>query len=163
MKIVIISDIHDNQVNLDKCLKWALENKVDNIICLGDVTNSETLEVLAKGFLGDIYLVRGNAIIYDEEETGQYKNIKYFGKIGVFKLADKKIGICHRPILIDEILKNEKPNIVFYGHTHKPWIEKRNGVLVINPGTLGGMFSSPTFAYWDLSEKEPELKLLHEL
>jgi predicted phosphodiesterase len=24
-----------------------------------------------------------------------------------------------------------------FGHTHKPWIETRNGVLYINPGSAG--------------------------
>ncbi len=174
MKIVVISDIHDNQVNLIKCLKWIKKNKVDKLICLGDITNSETLKFLASIFKKDIFLVSGNVELYHEEELEQYKNIKYFGRMGSFELNGKKISICHEPHLVDKILKkNNHPqpllekeggvDIIFYGHTHRPWIEKRNGVLVVNPGTVGGVFSSPTFAVWDTGEDEPELKLLNEL
>ena len=66
--IVIISDLHDNLVNLEKCLKWCSDNEISKIICCGDVTNDETLELLAGGFAGEIFLVRGNADIYDEEK-----------------------------------------------------------------------------------------------
>ena len=36
----------------------------------------------------------------------------------------------------DEIIENEKINIVLYGHTHIPSIEDRNGVIWFNPGHL---------------------------
>jgi len=51
-------------------------------------------------------------------------------------------------------------DIIFYGHTHKPWIEEKNGVKLVNSGTLGGVFQKATFAVWDTDQDEPELKII---
>jgi predicted phosphodiesterase len=250
MKIGIISDIHDNLANLEKCLKWCAENKIEKIICCGDITNSETLSVLAhyesplKGGLldpetsgvarfpsregcrrrgglsepacpersrgGRVYLIRGNMEIYKEEELAAYPNIVNGGRAAVWEIGGKIIGACHEPFLIKEVFaKNSPPiegagegfsgvnsppsgrgvpprrdgvgfqdniDIIFYGHTHKPWIEdvvgniptlpgyghpSRGGELkIVNSGTLGGVFARATFAVYDTEKSEPELKIL---
>ena len=56
----VISDIHDNLVTLKQCLDWCNEQKYADLICCGDVTNSETLNFLARNFDGTIHLVKGN-------------------------------------------------------------------------------------------------------
>ena len=163
MKIAIISDIHDNIPNLKKCLVYCAINNIEKIFCCGDVTNSDTLEFLANNFQKEIYLVKGNMEIFEDEEPKKYKNIIYSGRIARFELEEKKIGLCHEPFLLDYVLKKGKCDMIFYGHTHKPWIEKKNNFLFINPGTLGGVFQKATFAVWDLKKQEPELKLLDEI
>ena len=160
MKVAIISDIHDNIPNLKKCLYYCMENNIEKIFCCGDVTNSETLKFLANNFQKEIYLVRGNMEIFEEFEPEKYKNIIYSGRIANFKLKRKKIGLCHEPFLLEYVLKKGECDIIFYGHTHKPWIEKKNNYLFVNPGTLGAVFQKATFAVWDLKEDEPELKIL---
>lgn len=160
MKIVIISDIHDNLINLKKCLEWCCVNNIKKMICCGDITNSETLKFLSENFCGNIYLVRGNIEIYEDSEIEYFDNIKYFGKIGRIELGGKIFGICHEPYLIDKILEKEKCDIIFYGHTHSPWEAKKGTVKLINPGTLGGMFGKATFAVWNSEKDELELKVL---
>ncbi len=168
MKIVIISDVHDNLVNLEKCLNWCKNEKIKHLICCGDITNSETLKFLAEKFIGEIYLVKGNIEIYDEEDLKKYKNIQYFGKIGRFKINNTTIGICHEPYLIDKILEKDSCEIIFYGHTHKPWSSYAKAsdgkkTLTVNPGALGGMFMKSTFAVYDTKSKVMELKILESL
>ncbi|MEA3464329.1 MAG: YfcE family phosphodiesterase [Patescibacteria group bacterium] len=161
MKIAIISDIHDNLVNLEKCLKWCRENDIKEMICCGDVTNSETLQFLATRFKDTIHLVKGNAETYDESEIKQYDNIRYYGKIGKVKLNRKVIGICHEPYFINKMIKQDEYDIIFYGHTHKPWEEEKNGVRLINSGTLSAMFHKATFAV--MEDDKIELKILETL
>ena len=163
MKIAIISDIHDNLENLRKFLSWAAKDKPDGLICCGDITNSESLEVLASGFGGKIYLAKGNIELYEEEELENYKQIEYFGKIGNLKIDGHRVGFCHEPYLIDRILESDDWDIIFYGHTHRPWIEDREGVKLVNPGTLGGVFAKATFAVWDTKSGSLELKILEDL
>lgn len=163
MRVAIISDIHDNLVNLEKCLSWCEKEKIAQLICCGDVTNAETLGVISELFGGVVHLVRGNLEIYKEEEIKKYDNIKYYGRYGRFEIDGKKIGICHEPWFVDDILRLEKCDIVFYGHTHEPWIEEQDGVKTINPGTLGAVFQKATFAVWDTTKSEPELKILELL
>ena len=164
MKIAIISDIHDNIVNLKKCLSYLSQEKIEVLVCCGDMTNVDTLRSLAEYFSGQINLVRGNIEIYDEEEVELYKNIKYYGRSGILGIDGQLVGLCHEPFLMKYLLeKKEKLNIVFYGHTHKPWIEDRGGVKLVNPGTLGGVFQRATFSVWDTDSKSLELKVLDQI
>ncbi len=163
MKVVIISDIHDNLVNLKKCLKWCQKERIEKIVCCGDLTNNDTLGALSKNFSGEICLIKGNCEIYEEMDVKKYKNINYFGKIGYFKIDKKNVGACHEPFLIDKVMEKGECDIIFYGHTHKPWQETKNGVMRVNPGTLGGMFQLSTFAFWDNEKNVLELKVVEQL
>jgi len=160
MKIAIISDIHDNHVNLRKYLDWCKKNKINEMICCGDLANDETIEIMSQGFAGTIHLVKGNVCYFNEDKLKNFKNIIYYNKIGRAKIDNIWIGICHEPYLFDKVLEKGKCDIVFYGHTHRPWEEKRRGVRFVNPGTLAGMFQRGTFAVYDTGTKELDLKML---
>jgi hypothetical protein len=169
MKISIISDIHDNLVNLEKFLEWCRKNKVEKIICCGDITNGETLGILAgykykkNANFKKIYLVRGNMEIYNEDELFAYDNIENGGRTAVWNIGGRVIGACHEPFLIKEVFAKSREgniDIIFYGHTHKPWIEEKNNTKIVNPGTLGGIFTRATFAVYDTETGAPELKIL---
>jgi putative phosphoesterase len=162
MKFLVISDIHDNLVNLEKCLIWGRGEGITDAICCGDVVNSETLKYLADNFKA-IYLVRGNLEIYEEPEVKKYKNINYLSRLGVFEIDGKTIGLCHEPWYIDSVLKIKPCNLIFYGHTHEPWINEKDGLVTANPGTLGGVFNKASFAVWDSESGKLELKILELL
>jgi hypothetical protein len=163
MLVAIISDIHDNLVNLKKCLVWCRENNIEKIICCGDITNSETLEYLSNSFSKEIILVRGNMEIYEEGEENNFSNFKYLGRYGVAEIEGKKIGACHEPFLIEKVSGLRDCDFIFYGHTHKPFLEVRDKTQIVNPGTLGGVFQRATFAVWDTENRKLELKLLETL
>lgn len=152
MKIAIIADIHDNEPYLTAFLS---STKADALLICGDIGNIDTLKQISVSFSGLIYFVFGNADTFDTKDIP--KNITNLGEAGIIELDHKKIGLCHEPYKIKELLL-EKPYIIFYGHTHKPWIDKKENVLLVNPGTLGGVFLSSTYALWDTSLPAPELK-----
>lgn len=161
MKIAIISDIHDNLANLEKCLDWCRANRVAMIICCGDVANSDSIDYLARHFSGRINLVMGNADNYDEDILIAYSNIRYHDrKGGKLEIAGKHVGFCHEPYHIKRLLHQAKFDLIFYGHTHKPWESVENGVRLYNPGTLGGVFYKASFAVWETDKDEVELKIL---
>lgn len=165
MLIAIISDIHDNIPNLDKCLSWCKENKIESLIFCGDTARIETAEHISKEFAGEIFMTRGNAELYSESELEKYKNIHYVGEIGLIELGGLLIGICHQPEKIDQAIEisSSDPDFIFYGHTHKPWIEKRGLTTVANPGELSNAFNRPTFAVLDTATKKLDLKILATL
>jgi putative phosphoesterase len=160
MKIVVISDIHDNHVNLKKCLSWCRKNKIEEMICCGDVAGDETIEMLSVGFRHPIHLVKGNMDYFHEFGLKNFENIFYYNKIGRVQIDNLQIGFCHEPYLLAKVLEKGKCDIVFYGHTHKPWEEEKSGARFVNPGTLAGMFQRGTFAVFDTRSGEMELKLL---
>jgi len=163
MRLAVISDIHDNLKNLKRCLDVCEGEKVEQIVCCGDVTTIETLNFLRKNFQGKIHLVRGNVDIFENVDVAGIEDFFYYGRIGNFKIEDKKIGLCHEPFLFDKVLENGNCDVVFYGHTHKPWIEAKNGVSFINPGTIGGVFQKSTFSIWDTETGRLDLKVLDSL
>lgn len=162
MLVAIISDSHDNLDNLKKFLDWSLENKIEKIICLGDVAKIESIKYLAHNFLREIFLVRGNACLYDEKDLKKYKNIKYYGEVGEIEIEGLKLGFVHEPKKIKKVTENGL-DFIFHGHTHKPWLEKNGETFIANPGTLGGVYYQATFAVLDTKTKNLELKILEEL
>ena len=57
-------------------------------------------------------------------------------------------------------MKSGKYDLVFYGHTHKPWAEKIGNCLLANPGELAGQRFKPTFAIYDIQKDKLQLKIL---
>jgi hypothetical protein len=161
--IAIISDIHDNLTNLDKFLKYAKENKISEVICLGDVANDDTIKKLADNFKGSIHLVRGNMDSFDEDYATTFSQIKYYGEVGELELNGKKIVFTHKLETIQTLTEQQKHDYFFYGHTHKPWQKKKGKTILLNPGTVAGTFSKATFAIWDSKADEFQLILLDEL
>lgn len=162
MLIAIISDIHDNLPNLDKCLNWCQKNKVKKIIFCGDATTNETLSHFATNFGSDIFIVKGNAEIYTTKEIANYPNINNQGEAGIIEVAGCRLGVCHEPIKIKDIILSA-PDFIFYGHTHKPWIETKNKTVIANPGNLAGTFNPATFATLETDTKDLKLHLLADL
>lgn len=163
MKIAILSDIHDNQVNLEKALKWCSGNKIETLLACGDMASNETIEMISKGFSGQLHFVKGNMCFFNEKYIASLENINYHGVVARIKLGDKWIGLCHQPYLLPKVLEKGDCDIVFYGHTHRPWEEVKQGVRFVNPGTLSGMFMTSTFAVYDTESGEMELKLVDRL
>jgi putative phosphoesterase len=55
-------------------------------------------------------------------------------------------------------IAREKPDVVIFGHTHKPFCETVNGILYLNPGYAGRQrFSLPRSLA--ILETKPELKV----
>jgi len=182
MKLAIISDLHDNIANLDIFLAWEKENPIDALLCCGDTTFKETLKHLAKNFSKSIYFVFGNA---DTDREGlirfasKFPNTNILGETGRLIIAQNKIIIIssetekdqnsislafiHFPTEAKKLAESGFYDYVFYGHTHKPWLEKIGATNLVNPGTLGGVFYQPTFALLDLSTRQLSLKLLSQL
>jgi len=175
MLIAIISDTHDNIPNLEKFLNWAKNNSIETIIHCGDLCAPSILtKVLAPSFPGEIHLIYGNVGDREllQEAVKQLKNVKFYGDFGEIELDNKKIAFVHYPEEAKKLAGKGKYDLVFYGHSHKPWIQKlqtnaenrqRQSVLLVNPGNLAGVFYKPTFAVYDTKTDKLELKILETL
>lgn len=166
MKIAIISDSHDNIVNLDKFLNWSKDNQIEKIIHCGDLCAPGTLKnVLALKFSGEIYLIHGN--VSDREllprVAKEFSNVKFCGDSGELKIDGKKIAFTHYLEEAKKLAETKKYDLVFYGHTHQPWEEKSKTIKLVNPGTLAGMFNRATFATYDTINDKLELRILDML
>jgi len=161
MKIAIISDSHDNIIYIERFLTWAEKQEIDAIIHCGDIAAPSVVKELFSKFGGDVHLVHGNVSDREtlEKVCSMLDNVTLHGDEGFFKLDGKKIAFCHYPDQAKELAETGKYQLVFYGHTHKPWMETlKNKCQLINPGTLGGLFQLATFAVYNTETGTLELK-----
>jgi hypothetical protein len=152
MKIAIVSDTHNNWANFKKAIEWIKKEEIRLILHCGDIQSQEIIDDAKKLFDGDIKFVKGNGD-YDLDLPEKMK----------LEFNGKRIGIVHFPNEAKKMAQSEKFDLVFYGHTHRPWDEKIEECHMINPGELAGHFYKPSFAVYDTVTESLELKILEKL
>ena len=167
MKIAIISDTHDNLANTKKAADFIKKENIKTVIHCGDIFKPETVEEIMKVFKGKLYIVFSPADAsfsgIPQDSFKELKRVKIFEEFGEIKISGKKIAFCHFPEIAEDLAKKKKYYLVFYGHTHKPWLEKIGKTKMINPGNLAGIFYKATFAVYDDKTDKLELKILERL
>lgn len=167
MKIVIISDAHNNLVRLQRILDYCQKEKISGLVSCGDLASMETLDFLIANFSGPIWHVLGNM---DKDflqkkiiQITQRKNATIFPDFGELTLKKKKMAFVHFPQKAQELFSTKKYEVVFYGHTHQPWLEKEAGRYLINPGNVTGDRCSATFAVWEVEKNHFQLLPVDEV
>lgn len=168
MKIAVISDTHNNLNNLKSLLGFLEKEKIEILIHCGDVAGKEPLDFILDNFKGKVWVALGNMdkgyfSQADVEELEKEKRIKIFPFWGELEIKDKKIAFVHFPEKARDLALSGKYDIVFYGHTHKPWEERIGKCLLLNPGNLAGLFYPPTFAVYDFEREKTELIFLDKI
>lgn len=161
MKFAVIADIHDNQINLQKFLGAISGSDINTVLVAGDVARLETLQYLGQNFPGQVFVIKGNADVY-EDLPDVPANMHYLGRYSKVELDGQVFGLCHEPSYFEDVLlEAPEAKTIFYGHTHKPWLEDRiisgQSRRLINPGTLGGVNYQATFTVYDTDKGGPEL------
>jgi len=166
MKIAIVSDTHGNVANFKKAVGWLNKENIQLILHCGDIGNPESLKESLVDFKGEFFGVFGNMdkdfkILLEEYNKISRVEIKedIFEKV----IDKKKIAFTHFPNEAKKLAQSGKFDLVFYGHTHRPWEEKVGECRMINPGELAGQFQKPTFAIYDTETENLELKILEKL
>lgn len=181
MLVAIISDIHNNEVNLKKVLDYCRDVKIENIICCGDLASKETLDFLNDNFSGKVYYTFGNMdndqllafspawgeMSQSDREGGEkpveYRKTIIFKDFGEIEIEKKNIAFVHYPQKAEKLCQSGKYKFVFYGHTHKPWEQDINGCKMLNPGNVAGEIYLPTFAVWNTENDKFQLVRIHDL
>lgn len=166
MVIGILSDSHDNLVNLKTALEFLETHKISTLIHCGDICTFETIKYMSKHFAGDIYIVPGNADLDtkdEEKRCASLKNVEFFPKVGAVTLNKIKIAFTHEPWLAKKLAEGNRYDLILYGHTHLPWEETVHNSILLNPGNIAGIRTMPTFAVYDLNKKKAALINIREL
>lgn len=97
------------------------------ILHAGDIGSADVIQRLST--IAPVVAIRGNidsgawARVYPASELVQIENIYFY--------------IIHDVKELDIDLEAAGVNIVISGHSHRPKIERRNGVTFVNPGSCG--------------------------
>jgi len=134
VKIGVISDTHIANKN-EHVPRIILDvfRQMDMVFHAGDMVDLRVIDEL-KSACPKVIAVAGNM---DQEEVRN----KYTTK-EIIEVMGYKIGLMHgcgSPLNLVEVLKNafkeDKPDIIVFGHSHKPMNEFIDNVLFFNPGS----------------------------
>lgn len=131
MKILVVSDTHRKDDNLQFVIEQ--EKPIDMLIHLGDAEGSEQWIPEWAGAGCKMAMVLGNNDFFSrlerelEMEIGSHKALLTHGHY---------YGVSMGPEGLAEEAKSRGCDIAMYGHTHRPFLDKINGVTVLNPGSL---------------------------
>lgn len=129
MRVLIVSDTHGRHGGLDRALQEA--GDIDVLIHLGDVEGGETyIDAVVDC---EKHIIRGNNDFFSDLPREEE-----------FLISGHKVFITHGhayyvsldPEYIREEGKARGAEIVMFGHTHRPYFEDENGIIVLNPGSL---------------------------
>ncbi|GEK92158.1 metallophosphoesterase family protein [Alkalibacterium kapii] len=127
MKLVVVSDNHGNTYFMEEIYSIHQEDTDEWIHC-GD---SELLETHP---LWQTYkTVRGNMDI-----TSKFKplRVERLGDLCYLLVHGHQHNIKSTYQTLGDLAEKEDAKIVFYGHTHKPKVEKAEGIIFVNPGSI---------------------------
>ncbi len=156
MKIVVISDTHI-PLHANSIPKTILDSfrGADVIVHAGDLVELSVLDTL-KTICNNIKAVCGNM---DSPEVK-----KHLPEKQIFSIGRVRIGVTHgrgAPThlieTVSNLFKNEKVDIIIFGHSHSPFNEKRHGILYFNPGSLTDTYFS-SYNSFGIIEIDGEIK-----
>ncbi len=170
MKVIIISDTHDDRRNIEKLVKIAEAEGMHKIVHCGDLHNH--IDAF-KGFdLDAVYWEQasGGMERYNFSRAMREINASMHENGSVFSLDDLSVFIQHNlagydPILSDNafddarssLARKKGDKLVLFGHTHSFYYEKKDGVLVMNPGSL----MNEAFVLFDTETKDVEFRSVY--
>ncbi len=151
MKILIISDIHENFDNLSRVLQMIPELWVEMIFCLWDLINWWIWRMIASQDI-PTHLVWWNndgtrvAITKKFLEANNWSIIsdECFDKCQVW---GKSIFLTHYPLLAWSVARSWDYDAVFYGHDHKIYEEMVWNCLLYNPWEISA-HKTQTCTFW---------------
>ncbi len=134
MKIGVLSDTHmpEKAKVLPQKLITEFKN-CDMVIHVGDMVSMDVVQVLKK-VCPNFKAVCGNM------DSAEIKN--NFPEKEIIQIEKFRIGISHGcgPTgkilnLMKEVFKNDRVDMVIFGHSHDPTNKKDGGIIFFNPGS----------------------------
>ena len=129
MKILIVSDTHRNEDNLIEVLEK--EKSLDLLINCGDVEGAE-YEIENYAGCKTVFVAGNNDFFSRLPRETQIQVENYT----IWVTHGHNYYVNTNPDYIKREAKIKNVDIVMYGHTHRPVIEKMEGLIAINPGSI---------------------------
>lgn len=129
MKALIVSDSHGRT----SYLEWVIDRvgPIDALIHLGDFEGQE--DYIRALVDCDTYIISGNNDYFSDVDR---EKVITLGNRRIFLTHGHRYSVYSGTDRLLETAHTEGYDIVMYGHTHIPSVEYREGVYIVNPGSI---------------------------
>lgn len=153
MKVLVISDTHNKINRVDMILESYKCDEVKHIIHAGDHLNDA--KEIQKKYPGIIvHMVPGNCDV--EGYGSNTSEFFYIEEVPIFLVHGHKhhVKYDYEEILIDA--KAHEAKLAIFGHSHSAYKEKKEGIMLLNPGSLSEPRDTtmPSFAILEIEGKQ---------
>lgn len=131
MRVGLMSDSHGNVEFVEQLIEWFKKGKCDKIIHLGDdwedvAKKPEIIKV--PGVFSELYKDPNvpNRLIFEFEGWTLF----------LTHTRESHKNDLPTDLKPEEVVKTKGAKVILYGHTHIPAIERKEGIIYINPGHL---------------------------
>ena len=139
MRIGVISDTHNHLPNVARIVELLNRAGVERVVHTGDITQANTLEVLAR-LAAPLHGVFGNNDAGERaalEEAAARYSIALCDPPLELVWAERRILVVHDPRDLANAQRDEHA-VALHGHTHRRTITRSAGRIVFNPGECAG-------------------------
>lgn len=157
MRIAVLSDTHLQRGKSLPRFVWEQLTQIDMIIHAGDLTNMGLFEELSS--IAPVRAVRGNCDGWDVSLPER----------DVFECEGLKIGLIHgnsgegssTPERAYLAFKDTSVDVIVFGHSHAPFLEWREGILLFNPGSSTNKRRELQYSFGLLDIQNGQVKAKH--
>ena len=155
MKVLVVSDSHGHHDLLRKAI--GQEAPIDMLIHAGDVE-------------GDLNRILGPKREYSIHAVGGNMDWGDLGDTDVFDMGGHKVFLAHgHRYNVHFTMANLRKaaeecgaDVAIFGHTHMPFLEEQNDILILNPGSVAKprqLGLKKTYAVINIDDKTGEMKV----
>lgn len=137
MKVLVVSDSHGDVENMCRAVE---REQPRMVLYLGDGWHDATLLQERYPEL-PLERVPGNC---DYRQTEPAERVLLLGGKLVFLCHGHTQGVKSELSMLLRTALEHKADVALFGHTHKPFVDIRRGVMLLNPGSIGS-FGRPSY------------------
>lgn len=166
MKVVIASDLHGSAFYAEKLMDICYKENADKLILLGDIYNHGPRNNLPQNYdpmkvaeilnavKENLIVIKGNC---DSQVDTMISQFSFVDDLMILS-ANKTIYLTHGHVYNKDNMPASNFDAIIYGHFHTGFIEKQNGVVIANTGSIALPKNQTKNSYILLEEKSLILK-----
>ncbi len=129
MKVLIVSDTHRRHGNLETVLENV--GKMDLLIHLGDAEGEEDYIEAIAGC--PVEIIAGNNDFFSNLDK---EKVILLGKYKVLLTHGHYYNVTVGVERLKEEARERRIDIAMFGHTHRPYLEIGDEIVILNPGSI---------------------------
>ncbi len=153
MKFLVFSDSHEYTNGLDAAIEK--HQAIDHIIHCGDVAADIEYLRMVYGATHSICGVCGNN---DFSASDPFHRVAILGRQKIYVTHGHREHVKSSLYTLKNAARSNGCGVCIFGHTHKQFLEEQDGLVLLNPGSIG--YFRQEYAVIDVGENKVNVELM---